>query len=58
MSNPYITLGRLHTLIFVPVMLLFPVVFAALVPNRAADDSARIKARGLLLTLEIGRAHV
>jgi len=51
MSDPFIPLGRLFMLIFVPVSLLFPIVFAALVPNRAADDSARIKARGMLLTL-------
>ena len=51
MSDPLIPLGRLFMLIFVPVMLLFPVVFAALVPNRAADDTARIKARGMMLTL-------
>ncbi len=51
MSDPFIPLGRLFMLIFVPVMLLFPLVFAALVPNRAANDSARIKARGMLLTL-------
>ena len=56
MSDPFITLGRLLTLIFVPVMLLFPVVFAALVPNRADNDPARIKARGLLLTLAISTA--
>ena len=56
MSDPFITLGRLFMLIFVPVMLLFPLVFAALVPNRAADDSARIKARGMLLTLAMSTA--
>ena len=56
MSDPFITLGRLFMLIFVPVVLLFPLVFAALVPNRAADDSARIKARGMLLTLAMSTA--
>jgi hypothetical protein len=56
MSDPFIPLGRLFMLIFVPVMLLFPLVFAALVPNRAADDSARIKARGMLLTLAMSTA--
>ena len=56
MSDPFITLGRFFMLIFVPVMLLFPLVFAALVPNRAADDSARIKARGMLLTLAMSTA--
>lgn len=56
MSDPIIPLGRLFMLIFVPVMLLFPLVFAALVPNRTADDSARIKARWLMLTLAMGTA--
>jgi hypothetical protein len=51
MSDPIIPLCRLFMLNFVPVMLLFPLVFAALVPNRTADDSARIKARGMMLTL-------
>lgn len=41
------------TLIFVPTMLLFPLVFAAVVPNRADDDAARIKARGLLTMLAL-----
>ncbi len=56
MSDPFIPLGRLFMLIFGPVMLLFPLVFAALVPNRAVDDSVRIKARGLLLTLVMSTA--
>jgi len=56
MSDPFIPLGRLFMLIFVPVMLLFPLVFAALVPNRTADDSARIKARGMMLTLAMSTA--
>jgi len=56
MSDPFIPLGRLLLLIFVPVILLFPLVFAAFVPNRAVDDSARIKSRGLLLTLAISTA--
>jgi hypothetical protein len=56
MSDPFIPLGRLFMLILVPVALLFPLVFAALVPNRAADDSARIKARGVLLTLAMSTA--
>jgi hypothetical protein len=41
---------------FVPAVLLFPLVFAALVRNRAVDDSARTKARGLLLVLAISTA--
>lgn len=53
MSDPYLTLGRLLMLVFVPAVLLFPLLFAVLVPNRAVDDSARIKARGLLLVLAI-----
>jgi len=56
MSDPFLPLARVFMLIFVPVMLLFPLVFAALVPNRAVDDSARIKARGLLLTLAMSTA--
>ncbi len=56
MADPFITLGRVLMLVLVPTMLLFPMVFAALVPNRAADDSARIKARGLLLVLAISTA--
>ncbi|MBM3222013.1 MAG: hypothetical protein FJZ38_25670, partial [Candidatus Rokubacteria bacterium] len=56
MSDPFIPLGRLLMLIFVPLMLLFPLAFAALVPNRAVDDSARIKSRGLLLTLAMSTA--
>lgn len=53
MSDPYLTLGRLLMLVFVPALLLFPLLFVVLVPNRAVDDSARIKARGLLLVLAI-----
>jgi len=41
MSDPFLVLGRVLMLIFVPAMLIVPLVFAALVPNRAADDSAR-----------------
>ncbi len=57
MSDPS-TLGRVIMLVFVPVMLLFPLVFAALVPSRPADDSVRIKARGLLLTLAMSTAFL
>jgi hypothetical protein len=56
MSDLLFTFGRLLMLVLVPVWLLFPLSFAALVPNRATDDSARIKARGLLLTLAISTA--
>lgn len=56
MSNALLTLGRVILLALVPLALLFPLMFAALVPNRAAEDSARIKARGLLLTLAISTA--
>lgn len=51
MSDPFLALGRLFTLVFVPVMLLFPLLFALLVPNRASDDAARLRARTALLTL-------
>lgn len=56
MSDPFLVLGRVLMLIFVPAMLVVPLVFAALVPNRAADDSARIKARGLLTVLALSTA--
>jgi hypothetical protein len=56
MSDPFLVLGRILMLIFVPVMLVVPLVFAALVPNRAVDDSARIKARGLMTVLALSTA--
>lgn len=56
MSDPFLVLGRILMLIFVPVMLVVPLVFAALVPNRAVDDSARIKVRGLMTVLALSTA--
>jgi hypothetical protein len=56
MADPFLTLGRVIMLLFVPVMLISPLAFAALVPNRAVDDASRIKARGLLLVLAISTA--
>jgi hypothetical protein len=53
MADPFLTLGRVIMLILVPVALMFPLVFTALVPNRAADDIARIKGRGLMLVLAL-----
>jgi len=53
MTDPFLTLGRVTMLILVPLMLLFPIVFAALVPSRAATDSARIAVRGRLLALSL-----
>jgi hypothetical protein len=51
MADPFLTLGRMLMLIVVPLMLLFPLAFAAVVPGRAASGSARIGVRGRLLTL-------
>lgn len=53
MSDPLIPAGLAFTLIFVPTMLLFPLVFAAVVPHRGGDDAARIKARGRLTMLAL-----
>lgn len=53
MSDPFLILGRLLMLGFVPMMLLAPLVFSLLVPNRATDDSSRIQARGRMLVLAL-----
>lgn len=53
MADSFLILGRVTMPILVPLMLLFPIVFAALVPSRAATDSARIAVRGRLLTLSL-----
>jgi hypothetical protein len=51
MSDPFLTLGRLVMLVLVPTMLLFPLVFALLVPNRTQDEVRRLKARAALAFL-------
>jgi hypothetical protein len=51
MGDPLVVLSRLIGLVFVPAMLLCPLAFAALVPNRASNDADRIAVRGRLLTL-------
>jgi hypothetical protein len=56
MADLFLTLGRVLMLLFVPVMLISPIAFAALVPNRAADEVSRVKARGLLLVLALSTA--
>lgn len=51
MTDPYLSLGRLFGLIFVPALLLFPVVFLLFVPDRTTSDSARQAARARFVTL-------
>ncbi|MFO0783472.1 MAG: hypothetical protein U0636_07295 [Phycisphaerales bacterium] len=51
MNDSLLPIGRLFMLVFVPVMLLVPLVFALLVPNRVTDDAGRLKARGRVLLL-------
>lgn len=51
MSDPLLLLSRLVALVFVPVMLLFPLIFAALVPTRVTSDSDRTAARARLSVL-------
>lgn len=51
MGDPFVFLSRLIGLVFVPAILLCPLAFAALVPNRASSDADRIAVRGRLLTL-------
>lgn len=51
MSDPFLSLSRVIILLFVPAMLLFPLVFVLCVPNRANDAAARLRARASLVTL-------
>lgn len=51
MSDPFLVLGRIVMILFVPVMLLAPTVFVLLVPNRTAGDAERLGARARLLWL-------
>lgn len=53
MSDPALVLGRLFALVLVPILLLFPLCFVLLVPNRASDDAARLKVRGALALLAL-----
>lgn len=53
MSDPSLVLGRLFALILVPILLLFPICFVLLVPNRATDDAGRLKVRGALALLAL-----
>jgi|694.fasta_scaffold39441_5 hypothetical protein len=51
MGDPLVVLSRLIGLVYIPALLLCPLAFAALVPNRASNDADRIAVRGRLLTL-------
>lgn len=53
MSDPFLTVGRLLMLAFVPVMLLLPLAIALVTPNRAADAAARGAVRGRLYVLAV-----
>lgn len=51
MADPFVSLGRVLMLVGVPLMLIFPLVFAACVPNRASLHAARAAIRGKMLLL-------
>jgi hypothetical protein len=53
MSDPFLTYSRLAMLIFPPLMLAFPWVFAILVPNRVTENSGRIQVRGQMQVLAL-----
>ena len=53
MADPFLILGRLLMLVFVPAMLLFPLAYATLVPNRAKVGSTRLQVRGRWLSLAL-----
>lgn len=54
MQDPFITIGRILMLVFPPFMILVPLVTALLVPQRATEESARARQRGLHLALVAG----
>lgn len=54
MQDSFITIGRILMLVFPPFMILVPLVTALLVPQRATEESARARQRGLLLALVAG----
>ncbi len=56
MADPFLFISRIAVLIVVPLMLLFPLVFAMLVPNSAGSDAGRIAVRGRTLTLVLATA--
>ena len=47
MSDPTHIIGNTFMLLFVPFMILFPLGLALLVPNRAEEESRRLKVRGM-----------
>jgi hypothetical protein len=51
MNDPSLVLMRLMTLLFVPSMLLFPLFWALLTPNRAVLESERLAIRSRMLIL-------
>jgi hypothetical protein len=53
MSDPFLTFGRLLMLVFAPLMLVTPLIFALLVPNRTTDDAGRIRAGSRMLALSL-----
>jgi hypothetical protein len=54
MQDPLITIGRILMLVFPPFMILVPLVTALLAPQRATEESARARQRGLHLALVAG----
>jgi hypothetical protein len=51
MSDPFLILTRLLSIVLVPAMLLFPLVTALIVPSRVRSDTDRAVVRVRLLTL-------
>ncbi len=53
MTDLFGTIGRFVSLIFVPGMIVFPLLFLLLVPNRAAEDRVRRAIRAATLRLAL-----
>lgn len=56
MSESLLTGDRLFPLLFALGFILFPLVFAGLIPNRATQESDRLKVRGKLTALVLATA--
>jgi hypothetical protein len=51
MSDPFLLIGRLVMVLLPPFMILLPLALVLLVPNRAAEESARLAVRARLVAL-------
>lgn len=58
MAEPFLTISRAVALFLAPILILFPLVFAVLIPSRVASDSQRLQGRAMLMRLGLATAIV